>query len=426
LTQTARLIDDANARPPDPFAGQGPGARSGAAIRALAATRIGLTNFRSYARTELKIEAVPVVLAGANGTGKTNLLEAISLLSPGRGLRSAKLAAIQRKAPADRDMVRKDGARKDALADSLWAVSATISRPDGEWEIGTGLLAANPNAPPRRALHLNGAAAASADLAELIPMLWLTPAMDRLFLEGASERRRFLDRLVFALDPAHAKRAARYERAMQERLRLLRDGTRDPVWLDGLEESMAADGAALTAARLAIVENLNAELAARGVEGAFPCAHLALRDGSNDRAGDWASDCARLQTALRDFRMRDADSARTNAGPHLADLEVRHTLKRSDARDCSTGEQKALLISIVLANAWLQKKRHGGLAPLLLLDEIAAHLDSNRRTALFEEILALDCQAWLTGTDRSLFAGLKERAAFLAIEAGQFVHREHA
>jgi DNA replication and repair protein RecF len=246
--------------------------------------------------------------------------------------------------------------------------------------------------------------------------------MDRLFLEGASERRRFLDRLVFALDPAHAKRAARYERAMHERLRLLRDGVRDRVWLDGLEESMATDGAALTAARQSVIDNLNAELETRGVEGAFPCAHLALQDGW----GDTATNPARLQRALSDARMRDSESGRTTAGPHLSDLEVRHTVKRSDARDCSTGEQKALLISIVLANAWLQKRRHEGIAPLLLLDEIAAHLDINRRAALFEEILALDCQAWLTGTDRSLFAPLEGRAGFFSIEAGQFVQRERA
>ena len=411
MTELARFRDDAEPRPAGPFAGPG------ASAHALAATRVGLTNFRSYARAELTIQTLPVVLAGANGTGKTNLLEAISLLSPGRGLRGAKLAAIQRKAPADTAT-----SRKDAFADSLWAVSATISRPGGVWEIGTGLLPANPNAAPRRALHLNGAPAVSADLAELLPMLWLTPAMDRLFLEGASERRRFLDRLVFALDPSHAKRAARYERAMHERLRLLREGLRDPVWLDGLEESMAMDGAALTAARALVIDNLNAELETRGVAGAFPCAHLTLREAP----GAASDDPARLKAALGDCRMRDADSGRTNVGPHLADLEVRHTVKRSDARDCSTGEQKALLISIVLANAWLQKKRHGGIAPLLLLDEIAAHLDANRRAALFEEILALDCQAWLTGTDRSLFAALQDRAGFFAIEAGQFVQREAA
>jgi DNA replication and repair protein RecF len=242
--------------------------------------------------------------------------------------------------------------------------------------------------------------------------------MDRLFLEGASERRRFLDRLVFALDSAHAKRVTRYERAMQERLRLLRDGVRDRAWLEGLEETMAEAGAAVTAARLQIMDALNAELESRGGDGAFPCAHLALSESMMD--------AGQLQTALSAARERDAESGRTGAGPHLADLEVRHTIKRADARDCSTGEQKALLISIVLANAWLQKKRHDGIAPLLLLDEIAAHLDANRRAALFEEILALGAQAWLTGTDKSLFKPLEGHGRFFSIDAGRFVVPEVA
>jgi DNA replication and repair protein RecF len=265
-------------------------------------------------------------------------------------------------------------------------------------------------------LHLNGAPADSADLAELLPMLWLTPAMDRLFLEGASERRRFLDRLVFALDPAHAKRVTRYERATQERLRLLRDGVRDRVWLDGLEETMADAGVQVTAARLHAIEALNAELEARGGDGAFPCAHLAL--------SETVTDAQQLRAVLSDTRDRDAEAGRTGAGPHIADLEVRHTIKRADARDCSTGEQKALLISIVLANAWLQKKRHDGVTPLLLLDEIAAHLDGNRRAALFDEIAALGAQAWLTGTDKNLFQPLQSRARFFSIDAGRFIGAE--
>jgi DNA replication and repair protein RecF len=404
-------MDDADRRPGDPFAGQATRTESACA---LAVTQVDLTNCRSYARGCLRVESLPVVLAGANGTGKTNLLEALSLLSPGRGLRGAKLASIQRKAPADA------AARTDAFADSLWAVSAVLARLEGQWEIGTGLLPGNPHAPPRRALHLNGAPAESGDLAELLPLLWLTPAMDRLFLEGASERRRFLDRLVFALDPAHAKRAIRYERAMHERLRLLREGSRDRVWLDGLEENMAADGAGLTAARLLVIARLNGELEARGGEGAFPCAHLNLQDASQESAGY----PPRLRNALAAARERDAEAGRTTQGPHLADLEVRHTGKRSDARDCSTGEQKALLISILLANAWIQKKRHDGIAPLLLLDEIAAHLDVQRRGALFAEIIALGSQAWLTGTDRSLFAPLSGRAAFFSIDAGRFIPME--
>ena len=251
-------------------------------------------------------------------------------------------------------------------------------------------------------------------------MLWLTPAMDRLFLEGAGERRRFLDRLVFALDSVHARRAARYERAMQERMRLLKVGMRDPSWLDGLEETMAEEGTAITQARLATIETLNAELAARGAEGAFPCAQLALADAPRGAATNEAA----LKDALRASRDRDAEAGRTLAGPHLDDLEVRHTGKRADARDCSTGEQKALLVSIVLANAWVQGKRRGGVAPILLLDEIAAHLDAQRRAALIEELLALKSQAWLTGTDKNLFAALGRRTQFFSILSGQFVRMD--
>jgi DNA replication and repair protein RecF len=382
----------------------------------LAATVLNLVNFRSYARGVIAVEAAPVVLAGANGTGKTNLLEAISLLSPGRGLRGAKLADLQRKAPLGAEPA------SGAFADSLWAVSATIARPDGNWEIGTGLThPAQADSRAARTLHLNGAPAASADIAELVPMLWLTPSLDRLFLEGAGDRRRFLDRLVFGLDSAHARRTARYERAMQERLRLLRDGVRDPVWLDGLEETMGETGSEIARARSDATDRLNRELSARGSrEGAFPCATLAMKDG----LGDGAAEPETLRKALSASRMRDAESGRTNAGPHTADLDVRHTGKRADARDCSTGEQKALLVSIVLANAWLQKKRHGGIAPLLLLDEIAAHLDGIRRAALFEEILALKTQAWLTGTDKALFSSLLPHAQCFSIAHASFLRED--
>lgn len=393
-------MDDANARP--------------RATPALSFTEIALVNFRSYAAAKLRPGRAPVVLAGPNGTGKTNCLEAISLLSPGRGLRGAKLASLQRKVP-----LSTNPERGGPLSQSPWTVAATIARPDGEWEIGTG-LASTSNGTQRRALYLNGAPAHTADLAELLPVLWLTPAMDRLFLEGASERRRFLDRLVFALDAGHARRSARYERAMQERLRLLRDGIRDPAWLDGLEGTMAVEGAAVSAARLSTVEKLNGELSARGAEGAFPCAHLAL----TDVAGDGMTEAPALQGALAASRTRDAEAGRTNVGPHLADLEVRHTQKRADARECSTGEQKALLISIVLANAWLQRKRQDGVAPVLLLDEIAAHLDGTRRAALFEEILALNAQAWLSGTDKSLFAPLLPHAQCFAVAGGSFVRQD--
>ncbi len=379
----------------------------------LVLARLHLVNFRSYADAKLDVPRGPVVLAGDNGTGKTNCLEAISLLSPGRGLRGARLDDIQRRAPHDATPRSTD----DPFGSSLWAVAATIAREGGTWEIGAGLSPLSMGGAPRRAMHLNGAPAQTAEMAELAPMLWLTPAQDRLFVEGAGERRRFLDRLVFALDAGHARRVSRYERAMRERLRLLCDGNADPVWLDALEETMAETGAQLSEARLAMIERLNAELEARS--GTFPCAHLALQDAL--RAD--AADADALRTRFAASRRLDAETARTSLGPHLADLSVRHTAKRAEARDCSTGEQKALLISIVLANAWLQKHR-AGYTPFLLLDEVAAHLDAERRAALFEEILELDAQAWMTGTDRSLFAPLQGSAALFAVGGGQFERME--
>jgi DNA replication and repair protein RecF len=373
----------------------------------LAATAITLSNFRSYARAALSVTPAPVVLTGANGSGKTNLLEAISLLSPGRGLRGAKMADLQRKAPAHTEPA-------GTHSGSLWAVSATVSRPDGEYQIGTGLaLSPQGEAKTSRSLRLNGAPASSTDLIGLLPVLWLTPVLDRLFAEGAGERRRFLDRLVFGLDTAHARRVARYERAMAERARLLKDRVRDASWLGGVEAQMAELGAEIAAARSAAIDRLNTELSDRGAsEGAFPCAHLSLKGGTDGPA---------LLAALAASRTRDAESGRTHVGPHTDDLHVRHTKKRADARDCSTGEQKALVVSIVLANAWLQRKRSNGVAPILLLDEIAAHLDETRRGALFEEILALHAQAWLTGTDKSLFAPLFPHAQFFSITAGSFL-----
>ena len=394
----------------------GASGRREASTPAAALARLRLVNFRSYADAAIEAAPGPVVLAGANGTGKTNCLEAISLLSPGRGLRSARLNEMQRKAPHD---AQQTGGETPFFGMSLWAVAGTVARADGTWEVGTGLAPLNSGANAKRVVHLNGAPAQSTDFAGLAPMLWLTPIQDRLFLEGAGERRRFLDRLVFGLDPAHARRAARYERAMRERLRLLREGGGDAVWLDGLEETMAAEGMALTEARWRMIEALNGELAARGNAGSFPCAHLTLEDGL-DGGGEEAA----LRGQLAASRGRDAESGRTNAGPHLADLCVRHTGKRADARDCSTGEQKALLISMVLANAWLQKRRNEGAAPILLLDEIAAHLDAQRRAALFEEVLSLGTQAWMTGTDRSLFAPIRGRASFFTVEAGQFVRAD--
>ena len=347
----------------------------------LAVTRLHVTNFRSYAAAELNTQGAAVALAGPNGAGKTNLLDAISLLAPGRGLRGARLAEHTRKGPL-------------APSEALWAVAATVKRGDADYEIGTG-LSEQSGGQDKRQVRLNGVEAkSSAELGEIVQMVWLTPAMDRLFIESASGRRRFLDRLALGFDASHARAATRYETAMRERARLLKYGPRDPAWLDGLENEMAEAGMLVAGARQTAVARLNDALASR--TGAFPAASLML-------AGEDYADAEALRDALAKSRIRDAESGRTLAGPHVTDLLARHVQKRADARDCSTGEQKALLIAIMLAFARELTRTRDGLAPLLLLDEIAAHLDVIRRAALFEEIADLKAQAWMTGTDLSLF-----------------------
>jgi DNA replication and repair protein RecF len=374
----------------------------------LAVTQLRLTNFRSYATGALALSGAPVVLAGPNGAGKTNILDAISLLSPGRGLRGAKLAEHTRKGPIVPD-------------EALWAVAATVARGETEYDIGTG-LSLGPNGGEKRHVRLNGVEArGSADLGDIVQLVWLTPAMDRLFIESAGGRRRFLDRLVLGFDSLHARNATRYETAMRERARLLKYGPRDPSWLDGLENEMAESGFAMAQARAVTVEKLSRALAER--HGEFPAAALCLSDELH------LGGIEELRAALGASRMRDAEAGRTGHGPHTTDLLVRHTAKRAEARDCSTGEQKALLISIMLAYARELARAREGLAPLLLLDEIAAHLDARRRTALFEEIHALSAQAWMTGTDLSLFEALNSgmggtRAEIFLVENGQFMRQE--
>jgi DNA replication and repair protein RecF len=374
----------------------------GAVAVPLAVTRLRLSNFRSYGVGALATAGGSVVLAGPNGAGKTNILDAISLLSPGRGLRGAKLGEHVRKGP-----VAQDGA--------LWAVAATVTRAGTDYDVGTGLTL-GPNGGERRHVRLNGVEAkGSADLGDIVQMIWLTPAMDRLFIESAGGRRRFLDRLVLGFDAGHARAATRYETAMRERARLLKYGPRDPAWLDGLENEMAEAGVLIAAARLATVERLNRALAEREAAGVFPAASLTLTGENFDSA-------EALRGALAASRIRDAESGRTLAGPHVSDLNARHTAKRADARDCSTGEQKALLIAIMLAETRELSRARDGMAPLLLLDEIAAHLDAVRRAALFEEIADLGAQAWMTGTDLSLFHGA--RAEIFLVETGQFTRQE--
>ena len=364
----------------------------------LAVTRLRLTNFRSYAVGELSVSGAPVVLAGPNGAGKTNVLDAISLLSPGRGLRGAKLAEHTRKGPVGDD--------------TLWAVAATVARGGTEHEIGTGMVGGSAS----RQVRLNGAPAqSSADLGDIVQLIWLTPAMDRLFIESAGGRRRFLDRLVLGFDAGHARAATRYETAMRERARLLKYGPRDPAWLDGLENEMAEAGIVIAQARASTVEKLSRALAERGEAGAFPAASLSLTDELHQSSAD------QLRAMFAASRLRDAEAGRTLVGPHVTDLQVRHTAKRAEARDCSTGEQKALLISIMLADARELARAREGLAPILLLDEIAAHLDVTRRTALFEEVHDLAAQAWMTGTDLSLFDGAQ--AEIFEVRDGVFARQ---
>lgn len=347
--------------------------------------RLILTDFRNHPALNLAPAPGFVVLTGENGVGKTNVLEAVSLLAPGRGLRGARLAAI----------ARQGGAGGFGVAAQLGDAV----------EIATGT---QPGAPERRLVRLQGAPAAANALAEWLTVLWLTPAMDRLFLETAGERRRFLDRLTLALFPAHAGHATRYEAAMRARNRLLAElaeGRRpDPAWLAALEAQMGEHGAAIDAARHALVAALAERLAA-APEGPFARAALVLEGAPADG----------LAERLAAGRRRDAAAGRTLEGPHRADLAVTHLGKGQPAALCSTGEQKALLLGLVLAHAALVAERRG-MAPLLLLDEVGAHLDPRRRAALFERLEGCG-QVWMTGTEPALFAGLA--GSFIALPAPQ-------
>lgn len=374
---------------------------SAAAPPRLAVRRLTLTDFRGYAGLRLEIDAGCVVLTGANGAGKTNLLEALSLLAPGRGLRGARLAEM--------DRVGAEGA-----AGGPWAVAATVATPEGIAEIGTGRAPAD-GGRERRLVRIDGAPTrGQAALAGLLGVVWLTPDMDRLFRAGAGDRRRFLDRLVAAFDPDHVGRLAAYGHNLRERARLLRDGGADRAWLAALEEGMAGHGIAIAAARRAMVARLG-QVCALGV-GPFPPAALAL-DGAAEAWLDEGPALAaedRLRAALADSRARDAATGGAAVGPHRSDLCVTHLARGLPAAQCSTGEQKALLIALVLAHARLEALERGA-PPLLLLDEIAAHLDPARCAALFAEILALGAQAWMTGTDAALFAPLAGAAQFLSV-----------
>ncbi|MGA0603582.1 DNA replication/repair protein RecF [Caulobacter sp. KR2-114] len=368
-------------------------------------TRLSLTDFRSYETADLAAHGRSVYLHGANGAGKTNLLEAVSLLSPGRGLRGSSLTEVGRRMPGE-------------AVGRAWAVSALVEGDGGEVRIGAGTEA--PGA-ARRQVRIEGETVPPGRLAEYLRPLWLTPAQDRLFLEGAAERRRFFDRLVFAAEPEHAAHATAYERALRERMRLLTaDEPADPAWLSALEARLAESGVLLAEGRARTLAALQAEIDGRTGR-PFPQAALTLT-GEWERAAaegvDFADLEGRLARALAAARPRDAAAGRALTGPHRGDLAVVHREKDRPAAECSTGEQKALILNLVLAQAARLSRAISAPNPILLLDEVAAHLDPVRRAALFDEIEALSLQAFLTGTDEALFETLKGRALGVLVEGG--------
>ncbi len=393
--------------PPNSALAYAPDAACGAAPALLAVRQLRLTDFRNYRQLRLDCDATPVVLVGANGAGKTNLLEALSFLAPGRGLRRARLDEVCRRSRSD---------DPDAAA---WAVAATLETPEGRIAIGTGLEPGRSDGSLlRRVVRIDGRPAASQTaLGRHVAAVWLTPQLDRLFLDGASDRRRFLDRLVTALHPEHAGDVAAYEKALRQRSRLLGEGNRDPHWFTALEDTMARHGVALAANRADTVQRLDA--AARLGVGPFPRASLAMAGEIDGWIAAMAALDAedRLRSALAVNRLRDAETGTTSVGPHRSDLAVRHLDLDLPAAEGSTGQQKAVLVSIALAHARLVALSRGR-PPLLLLDEIAAHLDAERRAALFDEVVALGAQSWMTGTDAELFKPLAGRAQLLRVADG--------
>ncbi len=362
-------------------------------------SRLRLSHFRNYATGALDLDARHVVLTGSNGSGKTNLLEAVSLLAPGRGLRRAPYETLSQLG-----------------ADAPWAVAATVETPDGPADIGTGLGESGQG----RKVRINGApAGAVEDMTAYLRLLWMIPDMDGLFRGAAGDRRRFLDRLVMTLIPGHGVTVSDFENAMRQRNRLLSENA-DPLWLDAIEAQMAEHAAALHFARIDTVAHIEA-LAARSVDpAAFPAARMALTPLFADEAPDATSNGLESQFLAhwRASRGQDAVAGRTLIGPHRVDFEVAHAQKAMPAALCSTGEQKALLIGLILAHARLVADTTG-IVPILLLDEIAAHLDPSRRAALFAALDALGTQCWMTGTDKMLFEALGDSAQVFEVAVGQ-------
>jgi DNA replication and repair protein RecF len=374
-------------------------------------SKLTLTNFRNYAALSLDLRPGAVVFTGDNGAGKTNLLEAISFLTPGRGLRRAPYGDVAREG-----------------SESGFTVHAHVEGENGEAEIGTGTAGSDAPGEAGRRVRINGANAKSAeDMLEWLRVIWLTPAMDALFTGPAGDRRRFLDRLVLAIDASHGQRALDYEKAMRGRNRLLSEESRDRGWFEAIETQMAETGVAIAAARAEMVRLLAAMIEKLPATGPFPQADISLAGTLENQIG--------LQPAveieenfrrmLADGRERDRAAGRTLEGPHRSDLIVSHRPKAMPAELCSTGEQKALLVGIIISHARLCGEM-SGTVPILLLDEIAAHLDAGRRAALFAILEELDCQAFMTGTEAALFSSLRGKAQFLTVDQGSVHPTEDA
>jgi len=370
--------------------------------------RLTLTHFRNYRAASLSPRADMVVLVGPNGAGKTNCLEAISFLSPGRGLRRATLEDVA-----------------DNQGDGSWAVSAEVEGALGLSTLGTGLDAARGDATSSRRCRIDretvGSAAAFGDHLRIV---WLTPAMDGLFTGAASERRRFFDRLVLAIDAEHSGRVSALERSLRSRNRLLEVRNYDDHWCDAIERETAELAVAVAATRGQTAARLAAMLRARGQASAFPSAEIALHGWmENALLGEPATNVEdRYSAILKTNRVRDAAAGRTLDGPHLTDLEVVYAPKNMPARDASTGEQKALLIGLVLAHATLVAEMTG-IVPLLLLDEVVAHLDPARRKALFDELARLGAQVWMTGADPAAFGEIGPSVELFNVENGRIQAR---
>ncbi len=380
--------------------------------------KLTLTDFRNYKSATLAPSPDPIVLFGPNGAGKTNCLEAISLLTAGRGLRSLPFS----------ELARKDGA-------GGWAVAARLYLGAGEIEIGTGVQlppGGTLSARAPRIVKIDGSVAKGSGALARVRMVWVTPAMDGLFMGPASERRRFLDRLALSLDPAYAKAAAAFDRAMRQRNKALEDPS-PPRLLDGIEVQMARAAADIAAFRHWSIESLAVEIGAerdRAPDSAFPWARLSLEGDLEAKAASESVNeiSAFYARHLAASRERDRAAGRTLAGPHRSDLEVAHGPKDMPAKMCSTGEQKALLLGLALAQARLVKRLSAGIAPLILLDEIAAHLDAARREALFSSIASLNAQVWMTGTGDAIFAPLRDvtKVQFFKVSNGAFIAENSA